>query len=406
MLINSIFANIWLAPITHARFDTTQEKLYSISPATYNYLDQLQEPLLLRGYFSEKTHPLLAPLVPQLRDLLQEYAVVGQGKIHVELLDPANSSSVEQEASEKYGINPVPFQVADRYQSSIVSSYFNVLVQYGDAFEVLSFNDLIEVHALSETNVDVKLRNPEYDLTLAIKNVLQNYQSTGNLFDTLQEPLTFNAYISPDSRLPEPLIAYRRTLENTVEELQNTAKGRLQFNIIDPNADGGETALMLQEQYGLMPMTTDMFSEDSFYFYLTLTNGTQVIQLPLDDLSSGSVQRNLTAGIKRFSSGFTKTVALVLPQADTNYAQYGLGGLQFTQLENFLGSTLNIEPETLDSGRVTSTADILLLLAPEELSETQVFAVDQFLMKGGTVIAATSPYSADFQQSKLKLAAL
>ncbi len=42
-----------------------------------DYLAQLQEPLLIRGYFSSKTHPLLAPLVPQLRDLLQEYAVAG-----------------------------------------------------------------------------------------------------------------------------------------------------------------------------------------------------------------------------------------------------------------------------------------------------------------------------------------
>lgn len=402
VLLNSIFANIWLAPVTHARFDTTQEKLYSISPATYNYLAQLQEPLLLRAYFSEKTHPLLAPLVPQLRDLLDEYAVAGRGQVRVELIDPAKSSTLEREANEKYGIRPTPFQVADRYQSSIVSSYFNILVQYGDAFEILSFNDLIEVHAQSETNIDVKLRNPEYELTLAVKNVLQNYQSTGNLFDTLPETLTFNAYISADKHLPESLITYRKTVESTLKDMQTTAKGRLQFNIIDPSLDP-QTALMLQNQYGLMPMVMDVFNEDGFYFYLTLTNGTQVIQLPLDDLSTGTLERNLNAGIKRFSSGFTKTVALVLPQVQPNYAQYGLGSAQFSGLENFLGSTFNIQPESLDSGRVASTADILLLLAPEELSETQLFAVDQFLMQGGTVIAATSPYSADFSNQSLNL---
>ena len=55
----------------YLRLDLTQGKLYSISQPTHDFLDRLQEPLLIRGYFSAKTHPLLAPLVPQLRDLLQ-----------------------------------------------------------------------------------------------------------------------------------------------------------------------------------------------------------------------------------------------------------------------------------------------------------------------------------------------
>ena len=57
---------------------------------------------------------------------------------------PAKDPEAEDEANNKYGIRPVPFQVADRYQSSLVNSYFDVLVQYGDQFEVLGFRDLIE----------------------------------------------------------------------------------------------------------------------------------------------------------------------------------------------------------------------------------------------------------------------
>src|SRR5262249_14877260 len=67
---NLLVANLWLAGFTSARADVTQGRLYSISPATLNYIDQLHEPLLIRGYFSSKTHPLLAPLVPQMKDLL------------------------------------------------------------------------------------------------------------------------------------------------------------------------------------------------------------------------------------------------------------------------------------------------------------------------------------------------
>ena len=48
----------------------------------------------------------------------------------------------------------------------------------------------------------------------------------------------------------------------------------------------------------------------------------------------------------------------------------------------------------LDNGMVPDDADLLLMAAPEALDKKQLFAIDQFLMKGGTVILATSPYSA------------
>ena len=129
-----------------------------------------REPLLIRGYFSAKTHPLLAPLVPQMQDLLREYEIAGNGAVRVEIVDPVQDPEQESEANSKYGIRAVPFQVADRYQASVVN-YFDVLVEYGDEYEVLSFADLIEVKAGTETELDVRLKNPEFDVTRSIKRV-------------------------------------------------------------------------------------------------------------------------------------------------------------------------------------------------------------------------------------------
>ncbi len=57
---------------------------------------------------------------------------------------PAPTPRPSSRASD-FGIQPVPFQTADRYQSSIVNSYFNLLVPYGDQYQTLGFRDLIEV---------------------------------------------------------------------------------------------------------------------------------------------------------------------------------------------------------------------------------------------------------------------
>jgi ABC-2 type transport system permease protein len=45
---------------------------------------------------------------------------------------------------------------------------------------------------------------------------------------------------------------------------------------------------------------------------------------------------------------------------------------------------------------VPEEADILVVAAPDALNEKQLFAIDQFLMKGGTVVLAASPFKAKF----------
>ena len=403
IIVNALVANLWLGQLPWLRIDATHGNQYSISDATQSYLTQLQEPLLIRGYFSSKTHPLLSPLVPQIRDLIREYEIAGNGQVRSEFIDPISNPELEEEANQKYGIRPVPFQVADRYQSSIVSSYFDVLVQYGDEYQILGFRDLIEVNVGTGTDVDVQLRNPEHDLTRAIRKVLQSYQASGNLFDTVKGELQFTGYVSADEALPAQLLEFKHTLSGALEEVIRDSNGRLRSSFVDPRANDGAVAQQIATDLGFQPMATSLFSNEQFYFYLTLSkvNGDrgELIQIPLDDMTEASFERNLDAAIKRFASGFTKTLALVRPEPAAPPNQFNpaspvAGGPQFNQIENLLGADLSINDEDLSDGQVSGDADILMLLAPQALSEQQLFAVDQFLMQGGTVILSSSGFSA------------
>lgn len=401
LVANAIAVNLWLGQINVLRVDTTQGNLYSISDATRNYLSHLQEPLLIRGYFSSKTHPLLAPLVPQMRDLIREYQVAGDGRVRVEFVDPMTDPELEKEANSKYGIEPVPFQVEDRYQSSLVNSYFNVLVKYGEEFQVLGFRDLIEVKSQGTGDLDVQLRNPEYDITRAVKKVLLAYQSGGNVFDTVKGDLNFTAYVSADNKLPKQLVGFKTAVKNVVDDYNKKSGGRLNSQFIDPQANGGQVAQQIASDYGFKPMVAGLFDSKQFYFYMTLSKGDQVVQIPLGDMTGDDFKLAMDAGVKRFANGFTKTVALVTPQNDPQMARFGMGGPQFTQLEKVLGADYNIKHDDLKDGSVDSEADLLILAAPKDLDKKQLFAVDQFLMRGGTVIAATSPYSANMTRNNL-----
>jgi ABC-2 type transport system permease protein len=127
------------------------------------------------------------------------------------------------------------------------------------------------------------------------------------------------------------------------------------------------------------------------------------VQIPLGDMDADSFKLTIESGIKRFASGFTKTVALVTQKIDANTARFGTGGPQFRQLEEVLSAELNVKQEDLSDGHVDSQADVLVLAAPKDLDDKQLFAIDQFLMRGGTVIATTSPYSANLAGNRLSV---
>lgn len=396
---NFVGANFWLAQLPQLRLDTTAGQQYSLSDVSKNQLAQLQEPLLIRGYFSANTHPLLAPLQPQLQDLLKEYQVAGRGKVKLELVDPTTDAELEQQANQQYQIEPVPFQVADRHQSAIVSSYFHVLLQYGSEHKVLSFRDFIDVKTQGEADLQVVLRNPEYDITRQIKKLQSQYQTGGDLIGQLPGKVQLNAYTSADSELPAQLKTLLQDLPGTLTRLRGTHSQQLPLQR-QPVSD--EPLLQrLSEQFGAQPLIADPQNPQPFWFVLTLQLGERELAVPLTDFSSAGLEKSLKATLQRFVPGLTQTVALVTSAGGPD--SYSATGSTFNQLRDMLGSELNVLSEDLADGKVAAEADVLLLVAPRDLNEKQVFAVDQFLMQGGTVIAATSPYDVNLGQRQLAL---
>lgn len=401
-LLNLIVGNLWLSQVKTLRTDLTHGQIYSISDATRQTLGRLQEPLLIRGYFSAKTHPLLSPLVPQLRDLIKEYEVAGDGRVRVEFVDPQQNPELEDEANTKYSIKPVPFQVSDKYQASLVNSYFNVLVSYGDQFEVLGFRDLIEVKEKAEMDIDVKLRNPEYDITKAVKKVLTSFQSSGELFTSISHPITFTGYISDKAVLPEELQILRGAMDDVLKSFEDKSGGKFKATLEDPQAGDGQLAQTILDQYGMRPMSASLLSNEQFYFYMMLSDGKQHVQVAIPDaLDSEALKRNIEAGLKRFAGDFTRTVGLVAPQAEQNPYAPPSNTHNFDLLREKLTETLTVKDVDLNEGKVPEDVDLLIVAAPENLNDKQLFAFDQFLMQGGTVVLATSPLATELSRTSL-----
>ncbi|NGZ97650.1 MAG: hypothetical protein CV089_16275 [Nitrospira sp. WS110] len=284
-------------------------------------------------------------------------------------------------------MRPVPFQTADRYQAAVVSSYFDLVVAYGDQYERLGFQDLIEVKAYSEDDLDVVLKDPEYAITRAIRKVTGAYQAGGNIFDNLTRPVTFKGYVSSDKRLPKALRDLRADLEVLLKELGKEAGERLTVRFVDPDTEGGQLAEELKQKHGFRPQILSPLDPKPFWFYMVLEADGEVVQVPLPTtLSKEELKRAVETALQRLTPGVLKTVVMVKPQLT------GPGSQRYTELEKTLGENVRLKEADLKSGRVPADADLLLVLAPDQLAEKQRFAIDQFLMQGGSVIITTSPF--------------
>ncbi|HKJ94833.1 MAG TPA: Gldg family protein, partial [Gammaproteobacteria bacterium] len=358
VVVNLLIANVWLEPISSARADLTQGNRYSISSATKLYLSRLKEPLLIRGYFSRKTHPLLAPLVPQLEDLLKEYAEAGGDNVRLQIVDPQKDPQAAREAKQRYGIKPVPFQTESRYESSVVSSYFNVLVQYGDQYKVLDFRDLVSVKGAARGNVSVQLNNPEYAITRAVRKVAYQWQGGGDPFAAIDSPVTFHGYISPKNELPPQLADLRSKLADMVDKLKSKSNGKLTVDFSDPRANGGELADRLRKKFGFRPMTTSLLDQKRFYFYIVLQQGGRSVPVPLPaSLDAKDLRKAITSALQQFGQGFLKTVALYTPGNGSPYSR----GPHFQTLQRTLRQNDAVEDTDLKSGHVPPGTDLLLV---------------------------------------------
>jgi len=396
LVVNLIVVNVWAYPLRSLRVDMTQYHEYTLSATTRALLQNLQEPLLIRGYFSEKTHPLLAPLVPTVRDLLKEYEVAGQGKVKVEVIDPATDPDKEAEANQIYGISPTPFQISGRYEASVINSYFDILIQYGDQSAVLSFRDLISIDSQRDGSYDVHLENLEYDLTSNVKKVVYGFQNVDAILATFSEPVKLTAYISPNS-LPEALSEVPATIEKVAQDIAGKSDGKFVYNVVDPTTtDSPIKPQELYEQYGIQPYAASLFSEEYYYLHLLLQIGDkEQMVYPSGELSEQDIRTAIESTLKRSSTGFLQVVGLWTPPSTPTQDMFGQVQQPLSsweQIRTALQQEYEVRDVDLSTGQVPSDINVLFVVAPESMDDKMLFAIDQYLMRGGAVILAAANY--------------
>ena len=107
----NIFSN---AALNGVRADLTERSLFTISDSTKRVLASIDEPILIRLFFSKEVgeiNPDLATHFDRVHGLLKQYVVLSQGKIRLELHQPSPYSTDEDKAL-AYGMRGIATSAA------------------------------------------------------------------------------------------------------------------------------------------------------------------------------------------------------------------------------------------------------------------------------------------------------
>lgn len=109
LLAVNLFSNTLF---TASRFDLTANNLYTFSDGTKKILSELDEPIFLRLFLSQKMVSKLPGIVgytQRVKELLDEYARISNGKVTVKVIDPEPFTN-EEDLAEGYGLQGIPIE--------------------------------------------------------------------------------------------------------------------------------------------------------------------------------------------------------------------------------------------------------------------------------------------------------
>lgn len=236
--------------------------------------------------------------------------------------------------------------------------------------------------------------------------------STRGLIEKLDEGLVIQAFFSPKEKLPVTYRTTRAWADNFLDELVQLGKGKVVLQRLDPNADK-DTADMAK-RVGIKPLelkssSSTSLSVDVHWQGLRLRYGGQK-QKVVPQFTPGSslvAEALLTPAIKEVITEQKRKFGYMEWPAMTQGPQ-GAQGIGWNLVRSTEGVAKRYEFQNLkdeDGALLPPDIDTLLLFRPKDLTDRQKYVIDQFVMRGGTLVvfADAAEYAIGPQRTFMKV---
>ena len=386
------------------RFDLTNNKIYTLADTSKNAVATLQEPLTIKAFFSRNMPSPYNAVEQQVRDLLEEYARWGNEFFNYSFYsmsvnagaDPNDIDEYVEEAR-SYRIFPIQIEKVERDEVNLVSAYMGLAFLYGDHLET------IPVITSSE--------RLEFTITEAIRDLNQRIFSLMGMEENIQVDLI----LSSDLNIVLPTLTEMASeVEKAVDRLNINFFDRLKFRHLDPSVDPSRVAEA--EAYRLPPLFLGEDSEGNprlGYAGIFISRGGEVFGQPLIQSSAMGTQiadiESIEILIESSANailGFHEEVGYMVDFGPPPYRgitkQEELNRTNLSVFFPLVSPNYKIKGLFLEDRELPQGLNTLMIVSPrEELTDWALFQIDQFLLRGGSLIMFLDPFDMYLQRDQM-----
>jgi ABC-type uncharacterized transport system involved in gliding motility auxiliary subunit len=237
---------------------------------------------------------------------------------------------------------------------------------------------------------NVGLRGMRVDLTQNRLYTLS--RGTQQVLAELKEPVNLYFYFSREAAAKQAplLMPYATRVREFLEELAARSNGKIHLRIVDPQpfSDDEDRA----GEFGLQSLQSG--GGDALYFGLAGTNSTDgrsaipTFQADREEFLEYDVAKliNELGTPKKPVIGLISTLGMQ-GQFNPMTGQMGDPWPIYTQLEELF----TVRSLTPDTDHIDQDVDVLMLVHPKHLAQKTLYAIDQFVMRGGRILLFVDP---------------
>jgi gliding motility-associatede transport system auxiliary component len=215
---------------------------------------------------------------------------------------------------------------------------------------------------------------------------------TKKILAGLASPVKLKLYISQGEAVPVPLRSFAQRVEDTVRELKSVAGPNLIVERYNPKPDSEEEDAAQLD--GVEPQT--LMSGESFYLGATVSQLERKQTLsPISPQRERLLEYDLVRAIARVASTERPKIGLMagLPVLGEKFNPFTRQSSEPWVLANELKREFEVKQLPLEAKEIDKDIGVLLLVHPRDVQPQTEYALDQFVLRGGKLIAFVDPYA-------------
>jgi ABC-type uncharacterized transport system involved in gliding motility auxiliary subunit len=234
-------------------------------------------------------------------------------------------------------------------------------------------------------------------------NIYTLSEGTKAILRKIDSPVEVRFYYSQsESRVPSQLKTYARRVEDLLGEFRQVAGGNLEIKKLDPQPDSEAEDLANLDGVEGQPTETG----DKFYLGVAVSLDPQKVAIPfLPPNRERLLEYDLARAISQVLSTNKPVIGVMTPlpifgqPMNPMMMRMGQQGQDPWVFISELKKEFEVKQVPMETETIDDDIKVLLVIHPKEIKESAEYAIDQFVMRGGKLIACLDPMSlADVQK--------